>query len=86
MDIKRGKSLYMIFLGYLISFCILSIIWIFSLVAFINISVNKDIIKPANYMENQVEKLKLDLKKLKSPSEIIKDIVYGEELWEKIFA
>ena len=55
MDIKRGKSLYMIFLGYLISFCILSIIWIFSLVAFINISVNKDIIKPANYMENQVE-------------------------------
>ena len=70
----------MIFLGYLISFCILSIIWIFSLVAFINISVNKDIIKPANYMENQVEKLKLDLKKLKSPSEIIKDIVYGEEL------
>ena len=60
MDIKRGKSLYMIFLGYLISFCILSIIWIFSLVAFINISVNKDIIKPANYMENQVEKLKLE--------------------------
>ena len=54
MDIKRGKSLYMIFLGYLISFCILSIIWIFSLVAFINISVNKDIIKPANYMEIQV--------------------------------
>ena len=62
MDIKRGKSLYMIFLGYLISFCILSIIWIFSLVAFINISVNKDIIKPANYMENQVEKLKLEAK------------------------
>ena len=28
----------------------------------------------------KVEKLKLDLKKLKSPSEIIKDIVYGEEL------
>ena len=54
----------MIFLGYLISFCILSIIWIFSLVAFINISVNKDIIKPANYMENQVEKLKLDFKNL----------------------
>ena len=52
----------MIFLGYLISFCILSIIWIFSLVAFINISVNKDIIKPANYMENQVEKLKLEAK------------------------
>lgn len=60
MDIKRGKSLYMIFLGHLISFCILSIIWIFLLVVFINISVSKDIIKPANYMENQVEKLKLE--------------------------
>lgn len=63
MDIKRGKSLYAIFLRYLCSFCILSILLIFLLLAIFNIGVTNNILKPANYAQNQVEKLKLEVDK-----------------------
>lgn len=63
MDIKRGKSLYTIFLRYLGSFCILSIILILLLILIFNIGIARNILKPANYVQNQVEKLKLDVDK-----------------------
>lgn len=63
MDIKRGKSLYTIFLRYLVSFCVLSIILIFSLIVTFNMAVNFNILKPANYVQNEVEKLKLEVDK-----------------------
>ena len=63
MDIKKGKSLYTIFLRYLVSFCVLSIILIFSLIIVFNMAVNFKILKPANYVQNQVEKLKLEVDK-----------------------
>ena len=39
MDIKKGHKLYTIFLRYLVSFCVLSIILIFSLIR-VNINLN----------------------------------------------
>lgn len=63
MDIKKGHNLYTIFLKYLISFCILSIILIFSLIITFNMAVNFGLLYPANYVQNQVEKLKLEVDK-----------------------
>ena len=63
MDIKKGHKLYTIFLRYLVSFCVLSIILIFSLITTFNMAVNFDLLYPANYVQNQVEKLKLEVDK-----------------------
>lgn len=79
MDIKREKDLYTIFLRYLFSFCVLSILLIFSLILIFNIGVNCNILQAANYVENQVEKLKkevdeglkLDESKIPYPSKYV---------------
>ncbi|MBC5996755.1 HAMP domain-containing histidine kinase [Romboutsia hominis] len=63
MDMKRGRSLYTIFLKYLIIFCVLSIILIFSLIITVNTAINFNIIKPANYVQNQVENLKIEVER-----------------------
>ncbi|WP_455543662.1 sensor histidine kinase [Intestinibacter sp.] len=61
MEINKGKSLYNIFLRYLITFCVLSIVMGFLIIILFNLSVNLNIVKPANYVQNQVEQLKLDI-------------------------
>lgn len=61
MEIKREKNLYTIFLKYLIIFCVLTILLLFSLIAIFKILDNSNILKPANYVQNQVEKLKKEV-------------------------
>lgn len=60
MDIKKERSLYSIFLRYLISFCLCIILLIVLLFNIFSIAVAFDIFKPANYVQNEIEKLKLE--------------------------
>lgn len=65
MEIVRGKerTLYNIFFRYLISFCILTFLSMFLLLALFGIGINTRLVLPADYAQNNLEKLEDELLK-----------------------
>lgn len=69
MEVKKGKSLYTIFLIYLIGFCVLTFLLLFSFVLIFKLAVNNNILNPANYVQNKIEKLKEEVDEGKAINE-----------------
>lgn len=60
MEVKRKRetTLYSLFLRYLVTFCTLIFIVAFFLVIFFYMGLNNGILLPANYAQNQIDKIK----------------------------
>lgn len=63
MEIKNKKeiTLYNIFLRYLVSFCVLTVLLLFLAIAIFGVGISTGILFPANYAQNKVEELKKEL-------------------------